>query len=190
MPLAMSVRACVPLLAAAAYLVGCGPEVRDSGDRGALIRAGLSDQWPWMGVYSVVQWDFDDDGKATVTTFGTAGACGNDMRTSEYLWSEAEHGAIEVTDLDGGPMNGGGGGSWDRAILRINAEFCPASDGVQPVDLVYFKDGQEKPSGAPGLVRGKVCLEETSPCPSGSECDGCRTMWCDGEPPEPYPCDG
>ncbi|MBP6729752.1 MAG: hypothetical protein KA129_09025, partial [Microthrixaceae bacterium] len=68
----MSVRACLPLLAAGAYLIGCGPEVRDSGDRNALIRAGLSDQWPWMGVYSVVQWDFDDDGKATVTTFGTA----------------------------------------------------------------------------------------------------------------------
>ena len=179
----------MPLLAAAACVVGCGPDVRDAGDDGALIRAGLSDQWPLMGVYSVVQWDFDDDGSVTVTNFATSGACGSDVRTSQYLWHEAEDGAIEITDLDGGPMNGGGGGSWDRAVLRINAELCSASDGVQAVDLVYFEDGAEKPSGPPGLVRGKICLEETSPCPSGSECDGCRTAWCDGGPPEPYPCD-
>jgi hypothetical protein len=152
----MLVRVRLHLIAAAACVFGCGPGVREPDGPPALVRAGLSDRWPWMGVYTVVQWDFHDDGTATATTF----------------------------------FQGGGGGSWDRAILRINAELCATSDEEQPVDLVYFNDGQEKPSGAPGLVRGKVCLEETAPCQSGLECDGCRTMWCDGEPPEPYPCDG
>lgn len=185
----MLVRARLPLLVAVC-VIGCGPQAGEPDGPPALVRAGLSDRWPWMGVYTVVQWDFHDDGTATATTFGSAGACGNDIRTTDYLWREVEHGAVEVSDVDGGPFQGGGGGSWDRAILRINAELCATSDEEQPVDLVYFNDGQEKPSGAPGLVRGKVCLEETAPCQSGLECDGCRTMWCDGEPPEPYPCDG
>lgn len=188
MPVATSVRGHLPVIVVAACLIGCGPGAREPDDQTEWLRAGLSDRGPWMGVYTVVQWGFDDDGTVTATTFSTAGACGNDTRTTQYLWRAASNGELEVTDLDGGPMNEGGGGSWDRAVFRLNPESCAQSDEVQTVDWLLFKDGEQITRS--GLVRGKVCLEETAPCQSGVECDGCRTMWCDGEPPEPYPCDG
>jgi hypothetical protein len=178
-----------PLLLVAVSLVGCGPEVRDRGATDWVL-AGLSDRGVGTSsALSVVQWDFDAEGDVTVTTLSTNGACGNSSRTLSYMWHGAEPSTIEITDLDGGPMDGGGGGGWDRVVLEVH-EGCEPMDGTQVVDMVRYKDGKETSRAEAAYVRGKVCLEDLPPCPPDQvECDSCRTVWCDGEPPEPLECE-
>lgn len=184
----VAVKPC-PLLLAALCLLGCGPEARSPSETSDWMLVGLSDRGPESySALSVAHWDFDEEGNVTVTTFSTNGECGNNARTNHYLWSEAGPRAIEITDLDGGPMNGGGGTSWDRVVFEIG-EGCDRTIG-QGVDEVHFKNGAET-FRATSYVRGKVCLEDLPPCPPEEvECDSCRTVWCEGDPPEPFECDG
>lgn len=178
-------------LLVASCLLGCGPQARDPSETSDWLLGGLSNRYAdYSEATSVSHWEFDADGNVTVTGLSSAGGCGNETQTaSAYLWHDAGPNAIEVTDLDGGPFLGGGGTSWDRAVLQLN-ESCYGSDGAQPVDLVYFKDGKETSRDEAAYVRGKVCLEPDAPCPPGEFCNGsgCRTVWCDGEPPELVEC--
>jgi hypothetical protein len=180
------------LLLAAACVLGCGSEARDPAETNEWLRAGLSSRAAdYSEALDIGHWDFDMDGTVTVTGLSSAGGCGNETTTTTYLWHDDGPNAIEVTDLDGGPMDGGGGTSWDRVVLQLG-ENGYRSDGTQPVDLVRFKDGKEASRDEGAYVRGKVCLEPEESCPPGEFCNGlgCRTVWCDGEPPEPYECDG
>lgn len=172
---------------AALWLLGCGPEAGAPDDGAAWVYAGLSNAGSGSIVTSVVQWDFEDDGTAIVTTFETAGGCGSHTRTKEYRWSEAGPGAVEITDPDGGPKDSGGGTSWDRVVFEIG-DGCDRMSG-QAIDEVHFRDGSETSRDEAAYVRGKVCLEDLPPCPPDQvECDSCRATWCDGEPPELFEC--
>lgn len=178
------------LLLGAVWAFGCGPELGGIGAPTDWVMAGLSNRRAdFAEALDVGHWEFHDDGTVTVTGFSTAGECGNTTRTTEYLWTDAGSGAIEVTDLDGGAMDGGGGSSWDRVIFQLS-ERCSLADGSQPVDLIRFKDGDETSRDDDAYVRGKVCLKPEGECPAGEFCSGlgCRTVWCDGDPPDPFDC--
>jgi hypothetical protein len=155
------------------------------------VLAGLSSRYAdYSEATSVANWEFDSSGNVTVTAYSTNGECASTSSTSAYLWTGAGPGAVEITNLDGSPLDGGRDASQARTIFRID-EVCYQPDGTQPVERIQFENGAELPSGPAGYVRGKVCLEPEGPCPAGEFCNGagCRTVWCDGEPPEPVECD-
>jgi hypothetical protein len=40
-------------------------------------------------------------------------------------------------------------------------------------------------AGSYGLTRGEVCMQKLPPCPEGTSCESCETIWCDEPPPAP-----
>ncbi|MBA3546237.1 MAG: hypothetical protein H0T76_07135 [Nannocystis sp.] len=94
------------------------------------------------------------------------------VETGEYRWERRGEDEIEVLFPD---VEKGGIEAW-----RISPGF-----DCNTVRVDYIQRGE--PGLETALYRGAVCIEALGmKCPSGSNCDSTKAVWCDEPPP---PCD-
>ena len=113
---------------------------------------------------AVFRYDIREDG-TLVYTESRCGSAAAEPRT--YPWEPRGQDEIEVLLPE--PVLG-------NTAWRISrGEDCNDA-------RIEFIQG-DTVAGVDGLHRGEICLQDLGPCPSGSECDDCKTAWCDAEPP-------
>ena len=156
------------LLAMFGMLAACGPEVAEKID---LLFGTYSD--PPAGVANqnssfVVHYMIRPDGKFLIGGYYDCGA--NKSEPKEYQWVRHDETTIDVLFPDAGE---GGVDTW-----RISR-----GGDCNQISVQRRREGEDLGIGF--YQRGEVCLEELPPCP-GSNCESCKTVWCDGPPP---PCD-
>lgn len=163
-------RVCTALVLACA--IGCGPEASQPNDDSWVLE-GFSDREPGVEAIDVESWAFEPDGTVVVTRARGASSCGSEVELDEYRWTSAGTSTVELLDFDDETFHGF---SYARVLFRIGSTCTN-------VDLIEVIDGEEHVRGH--YARGEVCLEPDPPCPAGETCNsvGCRTVWCDDEPP-------
>jgi hypothetical protein len=117
---------------------------------------------------SVARVDFIDDGAARFWSFAVgAGACGGSTsNVLEYVW---EYDGVDSAII------------WDHGVGSPVYSLVTPTQECDVVEVHYMDNGVE--IGSYKLHRGAMCLVETGAgCPSGVECDPCKTAWCDGPP--------
>lgn len=151
------------------WLSACRPHIVERGD--------------WMiGTFSLVGEDEVVPGTISRYTLDEDGAfesvnldsCQNDDEqvTGEYVWKYDESDIVGLFEPNGGDVGG-----FDEWRLE------PTEDCNEL--LVQFVDGGRVVGESP-FYRGIMCMQDLGPCDPGTECDGCKTIWCDGSPP---PCE-
>jgi hypothetical protein len=117
-------------------------------------------------VPAVLYYEFREDGTLVVSGIGDYGK--TNIEAVEYEWRLIADDLVEVV-LDE-PY-----GATDRW------QMSPGGDCNQ-LRIEDFNGDSELGGGY--LYRGKVCLQDGGPCPSGSNCDANTAVYCD-EPPPP-----
>ena len=162
----LSSRTTLALIALA--LVACGPEVHDKPD---WMLGTFSDPGPGnrsLGLDAITHYEFRDDGEFVV---GGVHDCATNAKLDErqLVWVREGNDVVRVDHPEPGQ---------DVESWRIsNQEKC-ASVTVERIR----GDGVVLDTGT--WYRGEVCLHRLPPCPVGTECDGCESVWCEGESPE------
>jgi hypothetical protein len=106
--------------------------------------------------------------------------CGSEERTSAsaYSWTSVEPDAIEITDVGDAETSDRG-----ESAYVVFRGACEQFDGVEAAYLVDALDGRELLDNRGMWVRGEVCM---GPIDTFGVCS---LSWCDGEPPQPLPCE-
>lgn len=115
---------------------------------------------------AVQHYEFDENGTLSITAL--SGCQENEEQPlHEYKWNRTDENVIEV-EL---PDDGSGIDAW---------RITPGRE-CSKVVREELSDGEvvDDPST---LVRGAVCMSDLPPCPEGTECDSCETVWCDEAP--------
>ncbi len=157
----------LPFLTAA-----CGPETNDNDKSddwllGVFSNRNVGDSSP--GLDGVGRYEFRDDG--TLTIGGVSGCEKNIVTvTDEYQWTRKGDDAVVVELPE------------DSAVEEWR--ISPGSD-CSWVQVEWLQD--DEVANTTGWIRGAVCMKELPPCPEGTSCETCETIWCDEPPP---PCEG
>ena len=156
------------LLAIFGAVVACGPEGPEKIDllfgTYSSPTAGISNQ----NSTTVTHYEIRADGTFVIGGFYGCGASKATMK--EYTWVRHGEAAIDVLFPD---ASEGGIDTW-----RITR-------GVDCNQIHVERRREGESVGDRDYQRGEVCLDVLPPCP-GTQCDSCKTVWCDGPPP---PCD-
>ena len=158
----------VLLLLAAA----CGPESKDKDDTdwilGVFSNRDVRDDS--VGLSSVAHYEFRDDGTLIGTVLRNC-AENSEEPLFEYEWTRESDDAVlvELPDEDG----------VDNTWRMVPGSDCTwlRVESLQDGEFVDYT----------GWTRGAVCMKELPPCPEGTSCETCETVWCDEPPP---PCEG
>jgi hypothetical protein len=161
-------------------LTACGPQLGDDAPRWMI---GTFSSYPPGGATDhLTWWEIKHDGTILKTYVSH---CGDYSRLGgEYRWKAAGEHEIDVLDMDGRPYENGGGGAYDRFVLRPHE-----GDSCTDIRAHYMQTGESTSMLA--LWRGKTCLsKDETPCPSGYQCDDCFSVLCDDEgDEEAYSCE-
>lgn len=151
-------------LALLTVLLACGPEThdKDAWMVGTFSSRDLGHRS--VGVEPVTHYEFRDDGSLVVTAVLTCPSS-EETPVDEFEWTSSEDDLIKVELPEDEPLDG-----W---------RFAPGSECGLELDRVQ----DDRVVGTEQLTRGAVCLRDLPPCPEGSECDACETVWCDDAPP-------
>jgi hypothetical protein len=158
------------VLALALVAVGCGqvdsPDQPSDWMLGTFSDRNVKDRS--VGLSSLGRYVFHDDG--TLDVIAIIDCEENEERPlHRYTWSRVGD-ALVMVDMPEGDIYE----SW---------RVTPGEDcSTLHVEQVQHGD----PIEGPTLLRGEVCMKELPPCPEGTSCETCETVWCDDAPP---PCD-
>jgi len=149
----------------------CGPESKDKDDTdwilGVFSNRDVGDSS--LGLDGVGRYNFREDGTLSI---GGVSECEKNIETvtDEYEWSRESDDLVVV--------------SVPEDSIFEEWRVTPGSD-CNSVRVDQIQDGEARVSY--GLTRGAVCMKELPPCPEGTSCEDCETVWCDEPPP---PCEG
>lgn len=153
--------------------LACGPESRDSSgwmyDTFSSNQEHIGQTYPFTaGLY---KYTFSTDGEGTRSVLNS---CGDSTEESVFSWKSLGDDVVEVANAawlaDGGSVS----------VTRV--DVC-SPNGWEQIDIVENVGNVEV--SRQRMTRGDVCFEKLD-CggePGNSQCDNCRTIWCD----EPAP---
>jgi hypothetical protein len=119
-----------------------------------------------VGLTSLGHYIFHEDG--TLEEIAITGCEENQEELLQvYEWSRAGD-ALVIVDMPDGD-------TFEEWLVTLG-------DTCNTLEVDQIQDGES--SGGFPLTRGAVCMKELPPCPEGTSCDSCETVWCD-EPPPP-----
>jgi hypothetical protein len=161
----------IVLLLLGLALSACGPSVHNKPEQpdwmlGVFSTPGPGDRT--VGLNAIAHYAFGDDGVLAVGGVYDC-ATNTEQEEQELPWVLESDDVVRIDD----PQPG-----LDVAAWRVSrADTCE----YVTVERV-LSDGLVTDFGT--WYRGAVCLEKLPPCPIGTECDGCESVWCDGAPPD------
>lgn len=145
-------------------LVACGPDVHETPEWMLDV---FSDPGPGnrtIGLDSVSHYEFRDDGVLVVVALSECQANVEGV-ASEFAWTRTGDDQVVVSLPEEDAFD-----EW-----RITR-----SDDCRTVRLDRMQHGD--PAVSFDLTRGPVCMRALPPCPEGTSCETCETVWCEDGP--------
>jgi hypothetical protein len=161
---------------------GCGPRAGDRTDwmmdTFSEFPDGAGQAFTFTGLSKLT---FERDGVGERTRIGE---CGRDVSETPFSWERREDGAIAIVPESGEDYVFD---SSDEEWRLFPADRCRSLQGLEEINLQEIHDGEVALERK--FYRGDLCLEhvECSDTEGDSQCDSCRTVWCDEAP---APCKG
>lgn len=165
------------LLVVSLLLIACGPR---SGDKRDWMLDTFSEFGEGAGqVYTfsgLAKLTFEPEGIGTYTSLG---ACGRDVSETAFTWEHRGEDALAIVPEPGEDhVFATNDDEWRLAL----ADRCTPL-GLEELELEEVRDGEVALKRA--IYRGDLCLErfECGETEGETQCDDCRTAWCDKVPP-------
>jgi len=171
--LSLSIAAALVLASAAA----CGPESREESDWMYDTFSAARSAGEVFTASGLTKVTFSEDGSGTISNVS---ACGRDESTNSFVWERRSGEQIAIVPPAGEDTVLGGPHSEWRFTMTNNCTPEGASE------VRWEMQGASEAPLVALLFRGNMCLErfECSDTEGDSQCDDCRTYWCDTPPPE------
>ena len=155
----------------------CGPESREPSDWMLETFSTARTAGTIFTASSLAKYTFEEDGLGQLVQIS---ACGRDVSSQNFRWERGDGSTLSILPAEGE----------EHVLASPNDEWRFARTGVctpegaDEVRLDKFKDGEKLSSSY--VFRGDMCLErfECSDTEGDSQCDDCRTYWCDAPPPK------
>jgi len=161
-----------------ASIGACGPESREKSDWMYDTFSAARTAGEIFTASGLAKYTFEDGGVGHLRHLN---ACGRDESVRIFTWEQRDDGALAILPEEGEErVFGSSADEW-----RFSRTGGCAKAGGDEVRRYEFLEGEQL-SSSYLLYRGDLCLERfaCSDTEGDSQCDDCRTYWCDAPPPE------